>query len=334
MRIAQSIAETHPVDLAIEKSRIAQVFSIKDQGGDKQDALDGYRQALKIQTQQLAEKPTDSSLISNIALTHRRIGDLLKDHPDEAQQEFEAAVNARIALYRSDPENVDWCVGLVTDQIRLGDVRMTNGDRRGALRSYTAAAKIAEEIITKDPTSTIWQRRFAELTVKRGDLLVTRSNEVINEPPQDQSSRIIEMALEAYRNSEHAYEGLLRLSKPPYRELFDVRTKIGDVLVRQNKYPETLKVYRLASQVAQQAAATQRVVDWQIELSNALELTGDLLALRDRDNTEHAKTFVFFYQEALAVLESAASKEPDNHDLQSRRAALDAKIKAQQPTAQ
>jgi len=323
MRIAQSIADAHPVDLAIEKSRIAGVLSTRNQPGDKQAALDGYRQALKIQTQQSAGNPKNSTLISNVALTHRRIGDLLKDRPDEAQQEFEAAVKGRTALYRSDPGNVDWCVDLVTDQIRLGDVLMTKGDRRGALRSYTEAAKIAEEIITKDPTSTIWQRRFAELTVKRGDLLVTRSNEVINESPQDQSSRIIEMALEAYRNSEHAYEDLLRLSKPPYRELFDVRTKIGDVLVRQNKYPETLKAYRLASQVAQQAAATQRVVDWQIELSNALELTGDLLVLRERDNTEHAKTF---YQEALAVLESTASKEPDNQDLQSRRASLKDKI--------
>ena len=41
-----------------------------------------------------------------------------------------------------------------------------------------------------------------------------------------------------------------------------------------------------------------------------------------------------YYQKALEILDVAAINEPDNHDLQSRRAALDAKIKAQQPMAQ
>ena len=47
---------------------------------------------------------------------------------------------------------------------------------------------------------------------------------------------------------------------PPFRELFDVRIKIGDVLVRKNDYQEALKVYQSASELAQQAAARQRVV--------------------------------------------------------------------------
>jgi hypothetical protein len=58
---------------------------------------------LKLQTQQLDGNSSDASLISNIALTHRRIGDLLDEKPDEAQREFEAAVEARKQLYRRDP---------------------------------------------------------------------------------------------------------------------------------------------------------------------------------------------------------------------------------------
>jgi tetratricopeptide (TPR) repeat protein len=338
LRIALLIAGSYPRDVATEKNRIAQIYSARNQPGDKQAALDEYREALTIQTQQLEGRSSDASLISNVALTHRRIGELLRDHPDEAQREFEAAVSGRKILYQSDPGNINWCIGLATDYMRLGDVLMRKEDRRGALDNYSEAVRIAEAVISKDPTSTTWRKNIAALNAKRGDLLVARGNEVLNqpEPPQDESSRIIGVALERYRLSEQTYAGLLGLSNAPYRELFDVRIKIGDILVRQNSHQEALKVYQTASELAQQASATQRVVDWQIKLSNELEQTGDFLAARARDNIELASggTFLVYYQKAIEILDAAAIKEPDHQDLQSRRESLGAKIKAQRSAAQ
>ena len=139
------------------KNRIAQVFSARNQPGDKQAALDEYREALKLLTQQLDGNPSDASLISNIALTHRRIGDLLDEKPDEAQREFEAAVEARKRLYRRDPGNADWRIGLATDDTRLGDVLIRKKDWQGALRSYNEAVQIVEAIILNNATSTRWQ---------------------------------------------------------------------------------------------------------------------------------------------------------------------------------
>ncbi|WP_425906690.1 tetratricopeptide repeat protein [Nitrobacter sp. TKz-YC02] len=333
LRIAQTIAAAFPGDTATEKNRIAQIFSARNQPGDKQAALDEYREALKLQTQQLEESRSDASLISNIATTHRRIGELLSDHPDEAQREFEAAVRGRTTLYQSDPGNNDWRVGLATDHTRLGDVLARKEDWRRALRSYNEAARIAEAIMSKDPTSTTWRRKLAALNAKRGDSLVSRANEVAirPRPPQDEASRIIGMALERYRVSEQAYESLLEISNAPYRELFDVRIRIGDVLVRKNDYQEALKIYQSASELAQQAAARQPLVDWQIKLSNALEQAGDFLALRARDNRELASsgTFLVYYHKALEILDAEAIKEPTNQDLQSRKASLNAKLKAQ-----
>jgi tetratricopeptide (TPR) repeat protein len=336
LRIARLIAVAYPGDVATEKNRIAQIFSARNQPGDTQAALNEYQEALRIQTQQLEGNPSDASLISNIATTHRRIGELLRDHPDEAKSEFEAAVRGRTSLYQSDPGNMDWSVGLATDYMRLGDVLMRKEDSRGALRNYNEAVRISEAIGSNDLKKTTWQRNLAAINSKRGDALVARANEIVNnpEPPQDESSRIIGMALEGYRVAAQSYEELLKAQRPPYRELFDVQIKIGDVLVRQNHYDEALKAYQAASTFALEAAATLRIVDWQITLSNEIEQAGDFLALRARDNTELASSgsFIVYYKKALEVLDAAAAKEPENQDLQSRRAALIAKIGDQQLT--
>ena len=152
------------------------------------------------------------------------------------------------------------------------------------------------------------------------------------DPPEAASSRFMRNALERYYDAARSYERLLiKVESPPYRELFDVRKKIGDVLVRRNDYQEALQAYQAASNLAVEAAATQRVVDWQIKLSNAVEQAGDGLRAGDSALIKLANGY---YQKALEILDVAAINEPDNHDLQSRRAALDAKIKAQQPMAQ
>jgi hypothetical protein len=333
LRIARSIAVTYPSAVATQKSRIAQVFSARNQPGDKQAALEEYREALKLQTQLLGGNPSDASLISNIASTHRRIGDLLNESPDEAQPEFEAAVEARKRLYQRDPGNADWRIGLATDDARLGDLLVRKKNWFGALRSYNEAVQIVEAIISNDATSTEWQSRLAALNVKRGDVLVSRGNYLMKNPeqPETASSRVFGNALDRYRLAAQSYENLLNVESPPYRELFDVRIKIGDLLVRQNDNQEALKNYQAASDLAVEAAETRTVVGWQIKLSNAVEQAGDGLRAADSALTKLANEY---YQKALEILDVAAIKEPDNHDLQSRRAALDAKIKAQQPTAQ
>jgi tetratricopeptide (TPR) repeat protein len=165
--------------------------------------------------------------------------------------------------------------------------------------------------------------------------LVSRGNELVNkpEPAETESSRIIGFALDRYLLAAKAYESLQKNENPPYRELFGVRIKIGDIRVRQNKYQDALDVYGSASELAQKAAATQRVVDWQIRLSSALEETGDFLASGAGNSTAiklaSGVTAIVFYQKALEVVDAAAAKEPDNQGLQSRRTSLTAKIKAQ-----
>ena len=120
-----------------------------------------------------------------------------------------------------------------------------------------------------------------------------------------------------------------------------MRIKIGDVLVRQHKYRDALDEYQLASKAAEQAAPARRVVDWQIKLSVALEQAADFLASDagadssdDQPATSTGNDALLYYQTALEAVAAAASKEPDNPDVQSRRAAITAKIETQKSAAQ
>ena len=137
-----------------------------------------YREALAIQTVLLSKSPDDATLLSNAALTHRRIGGLLKDKPSEARAEYEAAVANRKKLFESDPGSVPWRTGLITDYLLLGDTLSQLKDFRGAAQNYNAAIQVQEGLVRKDPSNVVWQRQLAIANLKRGDASTARIEEV------------------------------------------------------------------------------------------------------------------------------------------------------------
>lgn len=329
LRISKTIVDAYPGDVATEMNRIAQIFSVRNQPGDRQAALDEYHQALDALTKQL-DKSWDASLASNVANTHRRIGELMDDDDELGQREYQAAVDARKRLYEIDPGNINWCVGLVTDYTRLGDVFARKRNWREALNSYNEAVRVAEVIVSKDPNSSRWRKNVGSLNAKRGDALVTWWNEVMNRPDAPEQL-FTSAALDRYRLAAQNYESLLDSQAPPYHELFEVRLKIADVLVRQKKFDQALGAYDSASEIAQRAAAIRPVANWQIALSKSLEEAGDFLANESGSGAQLAGNIdaLVYYGKALDALQSAASKGADNSQIQSRTAALTAKLKSQ-----
>lgn len=340
LKIAQAVAEKFPGDIATQKSRIAQLLSERSEPGDAELAYVQYREALAIQTVLLGKSPDDATLLSNAALTHRRIGGLLKEKPSEARAEYEAAVANRKKLFESDPSSVPWRTGLITDYLLLGDTLSQLKDFRGAAQNYNAAIQVQEGLVRKDPANVVWQRQLAIANLKRGDVSTARIEEASG---ASESSRLISSALTRYRIAEDILQKIVgdpKAGSARFSNLFDVRLKIGEVLVRQNKYEDAMDAYRSASAAAAQAAATGRVGNWQSRLSGALERAGDSLALRARDgpaapelDSKNEPDALAYYQRALEAVEAATGMEPDNKDLYSRKAALTGKIEDQRSAA-
>ena len=214
---AQTIVSAYPVAVATQKNRIAQVYSERDQPGDRAIALTNYREAIAIMDDQLKRTPDNASLISNLANNHRRVGGVLKDKPEEAKVEYQAAVAGRQKHYESDPGNPAWRSSLITDYALLADTLVQKEDWRGALQNYGAALRIVEGVAARDPSNASLQRTLATLNAKRADVLVRRGNERIDrpEPVENQASRLINEALQRYRAAASGFETLVGQSTSP-----------------------------------------------------------------------------------------------------------------------
>lgn len=333
LQIARSISANYPVDEATQLGRIAQILSARGQPGDSQQAIVNYRKALDIQGAVLASNPDDASRISNIATIHRRIAKLFDGKPDEAEKELMLALEFREKLYASDPENADWLNGLVAEHTSLGDLLMARREWHGALDHYGEAAKFEQALAAKNPASAEPRLKLARLNAKRGNALVARGNELINNPPppRNDALRAVNDALERYKDAAEGFEGLLKENNPPYRELFDARLDIADLLVRQDKYDEALDTYQAAATLGQNAPATANMGHWQARLAKAIEEAGDGLA--HETASAGATTPLEFYQNALDVIEAAAAKSPGDPRLKPRKDALAAKIEARKSAA-
>jgi tetratricopeptide (TPR) repeat protein len=341
LRIAQAIADKYPADIATQKNRIAQVFSERGQAGDFDAAQREYREAIDIQTELLKKAPGNAGLISNIAATRRRIGGLLKGNPAKAQKEYEEAVALRKQILEGDPGNMAWRTGITTDYTLLGDTLMEKEDWREASRTYNDAIRIATGTALRNPDDVGPQRTLSGLRVKRADALMHRGALALNRQELEEFSRRIKDALELYRAAEQKYESLVESGNPLYRDLFNVRIKIGNAEVRDNKHSGALTSYQAASATAERAAATQRTGDWQFTLAATIEETGDSLAKRPEDRAagitlaaEKPPNSLNFYEKAVEVIDTGLIREPDHQGLQSKKEAINAKIESRRPPVQ
>jgi tetratricopeptide (TPR) repeat protein len=334
LRIARSITDVVPVDEATQLDRIAQVLGKRGEPGDKQKAIDTFRQALAIQSRELAKKTDNASRISNIAAIHRKISALMDEKSEAQLDEFILAVQGREKLYRVDPGNKAWTTGLLNDRQRLGDMLELRQDWRGAIGNYADAAELAEELVSKDPSSGSWKLRLAELNAKRGEALTGRATHLSEhpEPPQTETVRMIGSAIDYYSAAAQGYEDLLKGNHPPYQPLFEIRIAIGALMVQQKRFDDALATYQSATALAQTAAETTDVVAWQAALAKAIELGGDSLHQLAGEAMPQA-TPLTYYQAALAAIDAAAAKAPDDAQLRMLRDELDRKIKALHPNA-
>jgi tetratricopeptide (TPR) repeat protein len=337
LKIAEAVAEKYPIDRATQKNRIAQLLSERK---DIAGALAQYREALAIQMELLRTTPDDATLVSNAAITRRRIGQLLKDKPGEALPELQAAVAYRRKLFEGDPSSVPWRTGLAFDQKLLGDILFALEDYRGAAQAYAAASQIEEGLVLKDPANLGWQRNLAATNIKRGDLLIARAEARENpEPAVDDNTRRSRDALARYQRAAEISERLLpqrAAGADRFANLFKARIKVGDTLARLFDHAAALDSYQAALAVVALAPPSEPVTTWYVEVADSIREACEFVekgpstpALAGRDQGDALTC----YQKALAAIEAAAAKAPDNAEVKEKKVVLSTKVQALQSAA-
>ena len=337
LKMAEAVAGKFPIDRATQKNRIAQLLSERK---DIAGALVQYREALAIQMELLRTASDDATLVSNAAATRRRIGLLLKDNPNEALPELQAAVAYRKKLFEGDPSSVPWRTGLALDQKLLGDILFALEDYRGAAQAYAAASQIEEGLVLKDPANLGWQRNLAATNIKRGDLLIARAEARENpEPAVDDNTRRSRDALARYQRAAEISERLLpqrAAGADRFANLFKARIKVGDTQARLLDHAAALDSYQAALAVAASAPPTEPIAAWYVEVADSIREACEFMekgpstaALAGTDQGDALAC----YRKALAAIEAAATKAPDNVDVREKTAALSTKVQALQPAA-
>ena len=73
-------------------------------------------------------------------------------------------------LAARDPNNADWQRDLSVSYDRIGDVRVAQGDRAGALDAYEQGRAVRGKLAARDPNNAEWQRDLIVSNVKLGEV--------------------------------------------------------------------------------------------------------------------------------------------------------------------
>jgi tetratricopeptide (TPR) repeat protein len=206
-------------------------------------------------------------------------------------------------LVEEDAGNDSWQHLLYASTFRIGDL-VENADRERALREYNSALKIAKDLAAKDPGSSTRQRNVAFIENKIGDIY--------------RSKGAAQQSLEWYRSALATGDRLLtqesEKSPDSQKTVADARTRIAEVLAKQERFDEALTEYKLGLEIRESLARNDPNNDiYQSNLSTSYFRIGNLY--KEINNPDEA---VKQYNESLKISESLARKDPDKVDWQIR----------------
>lgn len=95
------------------------------------EALQVYEERMRIAKKLADQDPDNLKLQRDIAVSHERIGDVLKDqdHLTEALQAYEERMRIATKLADRDPDNTEWQRDLSVSYNKIGDVLVKDKDK-------------------------------------------------------------------------------------------------------------------------------------------------------------------------------------------------------------
>ena len=158
--------------------------------GDRNGAMQSYRQALLISGQLAATNPTDAQALRWRGVIREKMSDVQAATGDiaGAVESARSSLSAFKALAEADPTNIAAQQSLAISHIKAGDVLgnpnfPNNGDQAGGMGNYRSSLTTLQSLNKSDPNNSKTQRllglvyeRIGTMNEEEGDVVAARDN--------------------------------------------------------------------------------------------------------------------------------------------------------------
>lgn len=277
--------------------------------GDRNGAMQSYRQALFISGQLAANNPTDAQARRWLGVIREKMSDVQAVTGDMAGA-VESALSSLSAfkkLAETDPTNVAAQQSLAISYIKVGDVLgnpnfPNNHDPAGSTENYRSSLAILQSLGKSDPNNAKTRRllglvheRLGTMHEEQGNVTAARDNYL--------QSQVIRQSL-ATASPENA---------DAVRDLAIAHEKVGNAMVALGDFNGALESRRKSLEILNRLAkADPGNVQAQQSLAISYMHLADLLGSPDSSNMGHRAEAVKNYSVASDILTGLKKKDPTN----------------------
>jgi tetratricopeptide (TPR) repeat protein/Cdc6-like AAA superfamily ATPase len=163
---AKEYVDSLPKELATTPGLEQQAFVLNNLGnvlwaqGELQDALEAFRQTLKIR-QTLAEQDKPNSVRQrNLSASYEKIGQVLvaQGRLQDALEAYQQSLAISKRLTEQDKSRPDWGRDLAVRYNEVGDTLVAQGQLQDALEAYQQSLAISKRLAERDKSNSIRQR--------------------------------------------------------------------------------------------------------------------------------------------------------------------------------
>jgi non-specific serine/threonine protein kinase/serine/threonine-protein kinase len=306
-RLAREASDDHSLrqDLASAYLKVGDVRGRPGYAnlGNKTGALESYGKSLAIRDELLKADPDNVQARRDQAMTHDRVGDLLRIMGDTASalQHYHQALALRQSLAADAPtagqKDMQPQLDLGTSYQRIGDLLAMTGKRTEAIENQRQAMAIFEQATAIKPDDKRIKRDLFIGYVKMGDRLAGAGDKTA--------------ALERYRSALQIAEAL-SAAEPDNarakRELAVCHDKVGNILVATSDPAGALESYRQSFAIRKKLSlADPSNVEASRDLATSHVKIGETLVKMGR-RAEALQP----YFEALKIDEALSAADPNN----------------------
>ena len=249
-------------DLSVSWSKLGDVRVAQ---GDLPGALQAFTEGKTIRDRLAAADPGNAQWQRDLGQQRARRRPVGPGRPARPRRPTTASMNiAKLAA--ADPGNAQWQRDLSVSWIKLGDVRVAQGDLPGALQAFTESKNIADKLAAADPGNAGWQRDLSVSWDKLGDVRRAQGD--------------LPGALQAYTEGKNILDKLAAADPGNaewQRDLSVSWNKLGDVRVARGDLQGALQAFTESKNIRDKlAAADPGNAEWQRDLSVSWNKLGDV----------------------------------------------------------